>query len=192
MSSLNQCTFTVANVTANTFELTSKDTSAFNAYGSAGNTFLKGLTVSGLDHLEGKTVQVKTDGAAHPTKVVASGAITLDVASGEVVIGLPYTMLALTLRKEYDIGAGSMQGQRTRQVRPIIRVTKSSPPLINGGFLPSRTPTNNMDKKVPLFTGDLEYGPQTWNNDGQYTITQDQPFPCEVSGIFGTIQGNIK
>ena len=192
MSSLNQCTFTVANQTANTFELTSLNTSAFNAYGSGGNAFDKVTAISGLTHLEGKVVQIKIDGASHPDKTVSSGAITLDTASGEVVIGLQYEMNVKTLRKEYDIGGGSMQGQRTRQVRPIIRVFESAPPLVNGGFVPARKASDKMNKKVPLFTGDLEYGPQGWDTLGQFTITQDQPFPLEVTGIFGTIQGNIK
>ena len=53
--------------------------------------------VSGLTHLEGETVQIRGDGAILPDEVVASGAITLDFASGEVVVGLPYTTTIKTL-----------------------------------------------------------------------------------------------
>ena len=40
-------------------------------------------TVSGLAHLEGQTVSILADGATHPTKVVSSGAISLNRAAKE-------------------------------------------------------------------------------------------------------------
>lgn len=197
MSSLNNCTFTVANKTSTTFELTNSggsniDTSNYNAYGSGGNAFLKVTTISGLDHLEGKVVQVKTDGASHPDKTVSSGSITLDSASGEVVIGLPYTTTIKTLRHDYDIGMGSMQGQRARWARPIIRVYRSAKPTLNGELSPARSGDDAMDKKLGLFSTDLEYGPLTWSNETQLTFALTNPFPLVISGIFGLIDSNVK
>lgn len=52
-------------------------------------------TVSGLDHLEGKTVQVMVDGYRHPDRTISAGAITLtddhESGSKSVTVGLPYT-----------------------------------------------------------------------------------------------------
>lgn len=192
ITSLNDCTFTVANKTTNTFELTGLDTSLYNAYASGGVSYKKTSTISGLDHLEGETVQIKADGATRPSKVVSSGAITLDRVAGEVVIGLPYTSSIVTLSHEYDIGLGSMQGQRTRWARPLLRVYNSHRPTVNSEFLPSRSGADAMGKKVPLFSGFLEYGSLNWSNTSQLTITTNEPLPLQLSGITGTIEGNVK
>jgi hypothetical protein len=195
MSSLNGCVFKVANKTANTFELNTFadaniDTSNYNAYGSGGNVWVKVTTVTGLDSLEGKTVQVKGDGAPQPSKTVSSGSITLSESAGEVVVGLPYTTTITTLRREYNIGLGSMQGQRTRYSKPIIRVYKSTKPLVDGEFLPAATAgIDKLDKKVPLFSGDLEYGSLPWNSTGKLTFTVSTPLPLQLSGIFGSLDG---
>lgn len=197
MSSLNNSTFTVANATTNTFELTNVDgtdfdTSAYNAYGSGGNVWLKTTTISGLDHLEGKTVQVKGDGARQPDKTVTSGSITATSAAGEFMIGLPYTTTITTLRKEFDIGMGSMQGQRMRPARPVARVYNSTLPTLNSEFLPSRNSADQMDRKVPLYTGDLEYGPLAWTNTGELTFAVTTPFPLVLIAIYGAWDGGVK
>lgn len=192
MTEINNRSGTVANKTATTFELTEIDSTAFTTYTSGGEAHKKVTTVSGLDHLEGETVQVKGDGAAQPDKTVASGAITLATSAAEVVVGLEYATTIKTLRKEFDIGMGSMQGQRSRWARPIIRVYKSAKPLLNGEFLPARSGADEMDEKVPLFTGDLEYGPLDWGNNAQLTITLSDPFPLQVQGVFGAVDGGSK
>ena len=192
MSDLNNGTYTVANKTSTTFELTSTNTSNYNAYGSSGNCWLKVTSISGLDHLEGKTVQIKVDGSTHANKTVSSGAITLDNAAGEIVIGLPYTSTIKTLSSEYDIGLGSMQGQRTRWSRPLIRVYKSARPLVNNEFLPARSGADKMGQKSPLYTGFLEYGPLSWNNTSAITVTISDPLPLTITGITGVIDAGIK
>lgn len=192
MSSLNGCTFTVANVTTNTFEISGLDTTNYNALSSGGKVFEKVTTISGLDHLEGKTVQIKTDGATHADKTVSSGSISIDTAAGEVVIGLPYTTTIKTLNQDFDIGIGNMQGQRSRWARPLLIVYKSAPPLVNGEFLPSRQGSDLLDKKVPLATGFLEYGNLKYSNTTAITITTSDPLPLQLSGITGTVVGSVK
>lgn len=196
MSSLNGCTFKVANKTANTFELTNTsdsniDTSAYNAYGSGGNVFSKSTAISGLDHLEGKTVRIKVDGAAHPDKTVSSGAVTLDSAAGEVVIGLPYSSEIELLDLDYDIGMGSMQGQKTRWAKLLLKVYRSVKPTVNSTFIPARSAADNMNKKVPLYTGFLEYNGLRWDNTASLTITNDTAFPMIITGLTGTIEGDV-
>jgi len=192
MSSLNNCSFTVANKTANTFELGTLDTSAYNAYGSGGNAWEKVTSVGGLDHLEGKAVAIRADGAKLPNETVSSGTITLDESAGEIVIGLPFTTTIKTLGHEFDSGTGSMQGQRVRWSRPLLRVLNSTRPLMNGEFLPNRNAADKMDKKVPLFSGFLEYGPLNWSNTSALTITLTDPLPLEVSGMTGSIDSGVK
>jgi len=149
-------------------------------------------SITGLDHLEGEVVQVRVDGATHPDKTVSSGAITLDIASEVVVVGLEYTMTAKTLKPDFDVGQGTMQAQDTRWVRPYLRVNNSTSPTVNGQAIPTRSSGDNMDESVPLFTGDLEYSAIDWDATGQLTITDSQPLPVHLIGIFGTIEGNTK
>ncbi|WP_204311451.1 hypothetical protein, partial [Stenotrophomonas maltophilia] len=48
-------------------------------------------TISGLGHLEGKTVSILADGNVAPQAVVSGGSITLDGPSLVVHVGLPIT-----------------------------------------------------------------------------------------------------
>lgn len=192
MSDLNQSSFTVANSTANTFELSGKDTSNFNSYGSGGTAYKKSTTLSGLDHLEGKSVSIRADGAVLPDETVSSGSITLDRSAGEVVVGLPYTTVIKTLSHEFDIGLGSMQGQRARWARPLIRVLNSVRPTVNGEFLPARNSTDKMGRKVPLYSGFLEYGPLKWDNTTAISIETSTPLPLHILGITGVVDSDVK
>jgi len=48
-----------------------------------------GTTVTGLGHLEGRTVNVLVDGGTHPPCVVSSGSITLSRSGVKIAVGLP-------------------------------------------------------------------------------------------------------
>ena len=197
MTEADGTTYVAANVTATTFEITdlfgnNVDTSSFNSFTSGGEAHKLVTVISGLDHLEGEEVQIKADGGSHPNKIVSTGTVTLDTPTYEVVAGLAYTTTIKTLRKEFTVGSGTMQGQRQRPVGPIVRVYKSARPLLNGEFLPARNTSNQMDEAVPLFSGDLYDDPIPWDNDGQMEFTTSEPLPLMIQGIFGTYEGNVK
>lgn len=197
MTEVNGKSFLVANKTTNTFELTTLqgadiNSTSYSTYVSGGEVHGLVNSVSGLDHLEGKTVQIKADGATHSNKVVTAGQISLDNYHYEVVVGLPYTTSITTLQKDFDIGMGPMQGQRSRYIRPLLRVYKSTLPLVDGNMTPSRNANEEMDEAVPLFSGDIEYGRLNWSNTGKMTITVTDPLPLQLTGIFGTFEGNLK
>ncbi len=191
MTELEGIRYLASDVTANTFKIKTVagvyvNTTTYTAFVS-GNVHELVTTISGLDHLEGETVEVKVDGATHPARTVTAGAITLQSPGYEVTVGLPYTTTITTLKKEFTLGAGSQQGQQTRFVRPILRLYNSKLPLLNGEYLPARDPTDIMDKAVDLFTGDTIYGPLGWSNTGQLTITATGPYPMILLGIFGSL-----
>lgn len=197
MTELNGKSYLVANKTANTFEITDLDGNdidgtGFTAYSSGGEAHELVDTISGLDHLEGETVQIKADGAAHADKTVSSGAITLDNSSYEVTVGLPYTTTIKTLDLAFDIGFGGMQGQRARWVKPQMRLYRSDLPLINGEFRPTRDTNDEMDEAVDLTSGIVCYGNLAWSNSSSLTITESDPLPLVITGIFGTIDSGVK
>lgn len=197
MTEVESMSFLVANKTANTFELTDLqgnniDSSAYTAYTSGGEAHKLIQSVTGLDHLEGETVEVKVDGSVTANLTVSSGAITLTDWNYEVTVGIPYTTTLKTLKKEFDIGRGTMQGQKSRYIRPVLRLYKSTLPLVDGNFMPARSGNDEMDEAVPLFSGDQEFGMLNWADSTQMTISVATPLPLTLSGIFGSFEGNIK
>lgn len=177
---------TVTNINTITIAI---DTSLFEDADVSSATFNKLITVvSGIDHLEGQTVQVKADGAVHADRVVVDGAITLAAPAYAVTVGLGFKMKIVTLNKEINLGAGSEQGQPGRMVKPILRLLNSTLPTLNGEFVPVRSPLDRMDNAVGLVTDDVEYGNLTWNTNTELTIENDLPLPFILLGLFGSAE----
>jgi len=143
--------------------------------------------MDGLDHLEGRIVQVKVDNAAHPVRTVSSGAITLASGSGITMIGFSYTLSLKTLRPTGNDGVG-FEDQPVRYLRPILRLFQSVFPIVNGQTEPIRDSGMFMDAPPNLFSGDAEYRMTAWADLGQINIVDTTPFPIMIDGIFGTVE----
>ncbi|MGX9389756.1 hypothetical protein ACWX0K_10980 [Nitrobacteraceae bacterium UC4446_H13] len=131
-------------------------------------------TISGLDHLEGQTVAVHADGAMQRPKVVADGAIALDAAASEVVVGLPQTWRVRDLPRALQIPGGTSRGKRQRANTVIVdvldaasgrvRLTYPGPDERNadGDDTPFddliETGMDDYGEAVDLFTGRIEMG----------------------------------
>ena len=73
-------------------------------------------TITGLEHLEGRTVNILADGFVITNKIITNGSITLDKLVTKAIVGLPYETIVETL----DINFAG-QGQDTKaQKRRII------------------------------------------------------------------------
>lgn len=186
MTEVNGHTFTIANVAANTFELSGTNSSSYTTFTSGGSAYKQVLTLTGLSHLEGETVSIRLDGATHPTKVVSGGSVTLNYRGAEAVVGLPYTTTIETLPSIFETSLGPMSGQKIQHIRPKLRLYNSAKPTLSGNFSPARSPQDLMDYKTPLFTGDVEYGPIGWG-DGSVVIETSDPQPLQLQAIFGTV-----
>lgn len=190
-------TYYVASAATNTFALHDVngnpiDTTLLSTYISGGTVNKLVTNISGLDSLDGQVVQVKTDFATSTNMTVSSGSIVLETPAYLVTVGLPFNMIVHTLSKEYNLGEGSEQGQQARFVRPIVRLYNSAFPTLNGEYKPARTPPNNMDAALPLFSGDLVFGGFTWQQNAEFDLELDLPFPCEICGIFGSLDGGMQ
>lgn len=197
MTELNGNIYTIANSTSTTFELTNSsgtdiDTSSFTAYTSGGTANKRSTAISGLDHLEGETVEIRSEGAVVPSKTVSSGAITLETESGIVVIGQPYTTTIQTLRYPMSTLSSQNISGRIRWTNVELLVDTSSPPTVNGESITSRNGDDDMDSAVPLFSGFYEYSANDWDDTGELTITKSGPFPMILLGIFGYGEGSSK
>lgn len=147
-------------------------------------------TISGLSHLEGQTVSILADGAAHPTRVVSSGSITLARSATKVHVGLAYNSDGQTLRIEAGAADGTAQGKTKRIHRVAFRFhetvgCKFGPDADNLVNLTFRMPADPMDESVPLFSGDKS---EDFNGDfdtkGQIYFRQDQPLPFTLLGLY--------
>jgi len=146
-------------------------------------------SLSGLDHLEGESVSVLLDGAAHPDVTVTNGAITLQESGEKISVGLGYVSDFETLRIEAGAADGTAQGKTKRIHRVIFRLNRSlgmkvgpnSSELETQSF---REGSDLMDTAVPLFTGDFEVD---WDGDyeteGHIFVRQDQPLPLTIVAI---------
>jgi hypothetical protein len=146
-------------------------------------------TVTGLNHLEGVSVTILADGAAHADKTVSGGTITLDRSASKIHIGYGYTSLVETLRMEAGAEDGIAQGKIKRIHGVTARFYQTvgaelGPDLNNLDRLPFRDSSMSMDQAVPLFSGDKEISfPSGYDNDAKIVIRQTQPLPMTVLAI---------
>jgi len=146
-------------------------------------------TVSGLDHLEGKTVSILADGAPEPNTTVVSGAITRSTTSSVVTVGLPFTSILEPMDLETKEEGGSSQGKRKKIHSVMVRFYKTLGANIgskvgNLDVVQFRTASDPMGYSPPLFTGDKTVPfPGGWDRHGYIRITQEQPLPMTVIAI---------
>jgi hypothetical protein len=146
-------------------------------------------TVTGLNHLEGVSVTILADGAAHADKTVSGGTITLDRSASKIHIGYGYTSLVETLRMEAGAEDGIAQGKIKRIHGVTARFFQTvgaelGPDINNLDRLPFRDSSMNMDEAVPLFSGDKEISfPSGYDNDAKIVIRQTQALPMTVLAI---------
>jgi hypothetical protein len=139
-------------------------------------------TVSGLSHLNGKTVSILADGKIHPQRVVAGGSITLDYAAAKVHVGLPYTAQLKTLPAVMQVD-GYGQGRTKNVNRAWIRMYESAGFKIGPSetaLVPSQPPTTAQTLQsieVPVLLT------PSWQAGGQVVVQQDNPVPLTVIGM---------
>jgi len=146
-------------------------------------------TITGLEHLEGKTVAVLVDGATHPSCVVTDGAITLTSPASKVHVGLGYTATIETLDLEAGAAQGTAQGKPKLVGKVTVRLKDSvlckvgRPDLQD--VIPFRSSDDDMDEGLPMFSGDVEVVfPQGWTRNKTIKVTQEAALPMHVLALF--------
>lgn len=144
-------------------------------------------TITGLSHLEGEEVAVVADGAVHPNKTVASGAITLERSSTEVEVGLAYVTDVDTVRPELQTDQGTIQGVVKGWSSINARFYKTLGGTINGDAVETRVPADPMDAAPPIYTDDFEVQNLGYDKHGRINIQQTLPYPLTVLSITGVL-----
>lgn len=189
MTELNDLVFTVANVAANTFELSGINSSSYTTYQSGGTARKRVSTITGLSHLEGESVKVVGDGSVLENEIVSSGSITISKPSGTVHIGYNYNSDMQLPRLEAGSANGTSIGKTRRMHRVGVMLYRSVNLLIGPDFdnmdrIPFRDSNVLVGQPTPLFTGiksetvDFDY-----DFENQVCIRQDLPLPSTIIAV---------
>ena len=153
-------------------------------------------TISGLDFIEGCTVDVLGDGSPQAQKVVTLGSITLDTEASKVIVGLPYRSVLGTMRRDEGAADGTAQGKVKRVHELIVRFhetvgAKVGPSEDKLDTVNFRTAAVPMGAPVPPFTGDKICSYKgDWERDGRVYVVRDQPLPMTVVSIMPRLTTN--
>ena len=143
--------------------------------------------LSGLGHLEGKTVSILADGAVRPPQVVTGGQVTLDETATKAIVGLPITADLQTLPMAVEMDAFG-QGRAKNVNRAWLRVYqslgfKAGPSLAKLREYPSRT-TEPFGSPPALQTKEAEIAlDNKWQDGGQVYVRQTDPLPLTVVAL---------
>lgn len=145
--------------------------------------------ISGLDHLEGKTVGVLADGCVHPQRVVSGGSITLDREYSKVHVGLPILADIKTMPVALQLKDGSFAHGHIKNVNKVwLNVYRSSGIFAGPDadhLVEYKQRTNEPWGTPPRLRSDeLEVVVEpSWNNHGQVYIRQPYPLPTTIVAI---------
>lgn len=144
-------------------------------------------SITGLAHLEGRTVAVWADGRRLVDRVVTGGAIALERASNTVFVGLNYVGRWKSGRLGFQ--SGVVRDRRVHRLGLLIDRTaggalawgRSETELDR---LPDRLPDALMDGPVSLFTLDQSLPFEGEHSvDPRVVVVMDQPSPATVLGL---------
>lgn len=145
-------------------------------------------TLSGLGHLEGKTVTALADGNTVRNLTVTAGAITLPVAASIVCVGLPYTIDMELPNADLTLKDGTVQGRLKKVNSVVLRLQNSRGGKVGQDFnLMDDIPYDsaaNYGEPIPLFSGEKSMViPGEFNTHGRICIRQTEPLPLTVLSV---------
>lgn len=144
-------------------------------------------TISGLNHLEGKTVSILTDGSVHPQRVVTGGTITLQSAAGIAHIGLPYNSDMETLDLELK-NANETVLDKKIAVTSLTVVVEESRGIFAGkdkdSLYEAKTERDTYEQALDSITGQVDINiSNAWQGKGRVFIRQSDPLPLSVLAV---------
>lgn len=171
------------------FEFTSTDPIA------AGNWYLTTDTVTGADHLEGKTVVAIADGGYAGSYTVSSGTVIIDTQASVITIGLSYKGLVELL----NIEGGSQNGSSKMKSKSISKLglyfsnsigCKAGSSLYDLEGLDFGA-SELMGYPIRPFTGLKTFPIQdTQETEKRIYLLQDIPQPCNIHFMTSLVNVN--
>jgi len=197
MTELNNKRYTVSNQSTNTFELQNIESTPVNVDGTSYSTYLSGgearlcvTTLSGLDYLEGESIEiVDRDTIVYSDVAVSGGSVTIPNSErvSRVYAGKHYDSTLKPVRPEYGSPQGMTQGKRKRWNKIGLRLSGTLGGTVNGDNIEYLNDQTITDVGLGLYTGDKMMDTTDWNPDGFVTIVQNKPLPMTVNAVFGDL-----
>ncbi|MDF3019306.1 MAG: hypothetical protein K0Q92_609 [Steroidobacteraceae bacterium] len=157
--------------------------------GSSVSSALGFTTVSGLDHLNGATVQILADGAPHPDRVVSGGSITLQAEHYVAHIGFAAPCKWRSMRIEAGAQDGTAQGKTKRLHKVVLRFIETGGGKFgadeqNLDYVQFRDSSAPMGQATPLYSGDMPLQwPNGYDTDGYVMYVNDQPTKSVIAAV---------
>lgn len=190
-------TYVITVLTSNSFTLDGFDADEFpeptGGYGALTHTayFAKYVsTISGLNHLEGATLQVLGNGAEQPDVLVTNGKVTLGSAAAIVQMGYGFESDGQMLRLDAGAADGTAIGKTRRTHTVGFLLTRTLGFKFGTNFdeldeVTFRRSSDDTGFPVPLFTGIVsEDLPADYDYENQICWRQDGMLPGMVNAVF--------
>lgn len=140
-------------------------------------------TLTGLNHLEGETVDVKADGAYQGEFVVSGGQIVISRDADTIEAGLTYKPMIKTMPVNVGLSNGPNVASKKKILRAAIRLHESNGVIVNGQRLADKTigvdqfnaPAPQTEIKRITLLG--------WSIEADIEITQTTPFNMTILSI---------
>ena len=148
--------------------------------------------LTGLDHLEGATVEIVGDGGVFPAQVVTGGQVTLSQAVHTAFVGLPYIPRGRTMPVDITVRGTTGQGLRKRWANLRARLIGTACLVMQNETVPFRQPHMPTGQGVAPFTGDREVMAMGHDRYGYISFTVPQPLPCTIIAVYGTVDTEVR
>jgi hypothetical protein len=145
-------------------------------------------TITGLNHLNGQSVNILADGFVIKDVVVSNGTITLNSYVTKAIVGLPYETRVETLDINYAGNGNATFGDKRRVVSAVVQFIDSCDCKMgtsNGPIDEIIFRTNEpLGTPTPLKTEKKDINMTSHHNEEEHiVIVQDKPLPFTVSAI---------
>lgn len=148
-------------------------------------------TMTGLDHLNGMTVQVLADGARVPDQVAASGQITIPQAASVIHAGLQYESILQPMRLDVDSQFGVTQGIEKRAYEAILRLMDTGSVRIKTDetaeydYVRDVSENPGYGEDVEIFTGETKALVLTTRHgtDPTFILSCNDPLPFTLNAV---------
>lgn len=146
-------------------------------------------TITGLDHLEGMTINVLADGDVFEGRVVEGGAVTLPIRFTQAHAGLPYVSEGETLPLYVELqGTGATRGLPVKAVETFFQLENTRGIEVSAGGVDGWTEMVqtefDLSDSIPLYTGLWRFDQHVdFSDRATIRVRQRYPLPMTVLGI---------
>ena len=146
--------------------------------------------VSGLGHLEGKTVAVWADGRQQASKVVRNGSITLNAQASNIAIGLPYSCILITVPLSANV-QDNLQS-RNKSISEIYFRVSQDGDLYANSYPCEKLWECDLDNLYIKPYDDNSHLVQvsvdgSWDDEGRIILEHRNALPVEISAVVANV-----